>query len=104
EVFTPVNIMAAAIIDCPEELLIPAKCAEELWRKFVFGFDVISERICVPHARYLKARFVELSPELEMMPGEAGILSKNKLPIIVDIAPGRQCRFGFAPKIWTFAC
>src|SRR5881398_449310 len=90
EVFTPANVMAVAIIDGPEELLIPAKCAEELRRKFVFGFDIIRKCICVAHTRYFKARFIELRPHLEMMPSEAGILSKNKFSIIVDIPPGRQ--------------
>src|SRR2546430_14846902 len=104
EVFTPMNVMAVAITDGPEELLIPAKRAEELRREFVFGFDVIGERICVSHTRYFKACFIELCPHLEMMPGEAGILSKNKFSIILDIAPGRQRRFGFAPKIWALAC
>src|SRR5881397_4407845 len=66
------NVMAVAITDGPEELLIPAKRAEDLRREFVFGFDVIGERICVSHTRYFKACFIELGPHLQMMPGEAG--------------------------------
>src|SRR4029077_5039965 len=35
------------------------------------------------------------------MPCEADVLSKNKLSIVADVAPRRQCWFRFAPKIWA---
>src|SRR5262249_13729190 len=37
------------------------------------------------------------------MPCEADVLSKNKLSIVSDVAPGRQRWFRFAPKIWALA-
>ena len=92
-------IVAVAIIDCREELLVPPKRAKELWRKFVFRFDIISKRIRVSHIGYLKAGFIKLRPDLQMMPGETGILPENKFPIVVNVASGRQGRFGFTPKI-----
>src|SRR2546422_9629408 len=64
EVWTPANVMAVAITDRAEELLVPANRAKELRGKFVFRFDIISECICVSHARYFEARFINLGPHL----------------------------------------
>ena len=99
EVSTPLNIMAVAITDCAEELLVPAKRAKELRRKLIFCFDVVSERICVANMRNLEARFIKFDPHLQMTPGKAGVLPKNELAIIVDVASWRQRGFGFPPKV-----
>ncbi len=104
EVLTPLNIMTVAITDRAEELLVPANRAKELRRKFIFCFDVVSECICVANVRNLEARFIKFGPDLQMMPGETGILPKNKFAIIIDVAPGWQRGFGFAPEIWALAC
>src|SRR6266513_4909953 len=90
QIFTPANVMPVAITDGAEELLVPPKRAKKLRGKFVFGFDIISECICVSYSRHFKARFIELRPNLQMTPGEAGILSEDKFSIIVDVASGRQ--------------
>src|SRR5260370_39447939 len=39
-----------------------------------------------------------------MMQGEADILPENKLPVVADVASGRQGLFRLRPKIWTVAC
>src|SRR6478672_1100115 len=70
-------------------------------RKFVFRFDVISKRVRISHVRDFKTRFIKLGPQLQVMPCEADVLSKNKLSIVTDVPTGRQRRFGFTPKIWT---
>ena len=104
EVWTPLNIMAVAIVDRAEELLVPAKRAKELRRKLIFCFDVVSECIRVANVRNLEPRFINFGPHLQIMPGETGILPKNKFAIIIEVASGRQCGFGFAPKIWALTC
>ena len=104
KVWTPLNIMAVAITDRAEELLVPANRAKELRRKLIFCFDVVSECICVANVRNFEARFIKFGPDLQMMPGETGVLPKNKFAIIIDVASGWQRRFGFAPEIRAFAC
>src|SRR5438094_1551183 len=66
EVLAPANIMAVAIIDIAEELLVPTNRAKELRGKFVFRFDVIRVCVCVSYSRYLDARFVKRDPYLRM--------------------------------------
>src|SRR5215472_10561211 len=95
--------MAEAIIERAEDLLIPANRTKELRRKLIFCFDVVSERICVANIRNLEPRFIKFGPQLQMMPGEAGVLSKNKFAIVIDVTSRWQRRFGFAPKIWALA-
>ena len=89
EIWTPMLVTAEAITDCVKELLVPAKRAKKLRRKFVFGFDVISERVRISHIRDFKTRFIKLSPQLQVMPREADVLSKNKFSIVADVAPRR---------------
>ena len=96
--------MAEAIIDRAEKLLVPANRAKDLRRKLIFCFNVVSECIRVANIRNLEARFIKFGPHLQMMPGETGILPKNKFAIIIDIASGWQRGLGFAPEIWAFAC
>src|SRR4029077_2539716 len=96
-------LSAVAIIDCVEYLLVPTNSAKQLRRKFVFRFDVISKRVCIAHVRNLKTHFIKLGPQLQVMPCEADILSKDKLSIVVDVPTGRQRRFRFTPKIRTLA-
>src|SRR5437660_3164869 len=93
--------MAVAIGDRAKQLLVPANGAKELRRKLIFCFDVVSERICVANVRNFEPRFIKFGPDLQMMPGETGILPKNKFAIIIDVASGWQRGFGFAPKIWA---
>src|SRR6266705_1373392 len=38
------------------------------------------------------------------MQGEADILPENKLPVVADVASGRQGLFCLRSKIWTLAC
>src|SRR6266567_696834 len=90
EVLTPLNVMAVAITDRAEELLVPPERAKKLRGKFVFRFDIISECICVSHVRHFEARFIKLGPYLKITPGEAGIRPKNNSPEIVNTGPGRQ--------------
>src|ERR1043166_3331570 len=104
KVRTPVLVTTEAVADSIEQLLVPANRAKELRRKLVFCFDVISERVHISHVWHLESRLVQLCPNLQMMPRETGVLSKDEFPVIADIVPGRQCRFGFAPKIWSLAC
>src|ERR1700747_3523419 len=104
EIWTPLNIMAVAITDRAKQLLVPANGAKELRRELIFCFDVVSECICVANVRNFEPRFVKFDPHLQMMPGETGILPKNKFAIIIDVAARRQRGFGFAPKIRAFAC
>src|SRR5215469_8629188 len=104
EVWTPLNIMAEAIIDCVEELLVPANRTKELRRELIFCFDVVSKCICVANMRNFEARFIKFGPDLQMVPGKTGVLAKNKFAIIIDVASGRQGGFGFPPKLWAFAC
>ena len=96
-------VTADAITDRVEELLVPAERAKQLRRKFVFGFDVISERVRISHIRDFKTRFIKLGPQLQVMPCEADVLSKNKLSIVTDVPTWRQRRFCFTSKIWTLA-
>src|SRR5436305_7954674 len=103
EVLTPANIMAVAIIDIAEELLVPTKRAKELRSKFVFRFHVISECVCVSYSRYLESRFVKLDPYLQMAPCKTGILPKNKLTIIIDITSRRQRWFRLLSYIWAIS-
>src|SRR5215467_15945541 len=103
EVWTPVLVTADAITDCVEELLVPTNRTKKLRRKLVFRFDVISERVCISHARHFKARFIKLGPNLQMTPGETDVLPENIFSVIIDIASGRQRRFCFASKIWALA-
>src|SRR6266542_3680449 len=103
EVLAPANIMAVAIIDIAEELLVPTNRAKELRGKFVFRFDVIRECVCVSHSRHFEAGFVELGPKLQMTPGKTEVLHKDKFAIIIDVTSRRQRRFRLAPKVWAFA-
>src|SRR5438045_9646871 len=98
QIFTPANVMPVAITDGAEELLVPPKRAKQLRGKFVFGFHIISECICVSHSCHFKARFIELRPDLQMTPGKAGILPKDKFTIIIDVTSWRQRGCAFAPK------
>src|SRR5215471_17026237 len=104
KVWTPVVLTTNAIADCAEELLVPANRAKKLRRKLVFCLDIIRECVCISHERDFKPRFIKLGPKLQMMPCETDVLSQNKFSIVVDVAPGRQSGFGFAPKIRTLAC
>src|SRR5947207_14343925 len=78
EVRTPVLVTTEAIADCAEQLLVPANRAKELRRKLVFCFDIISECVRISHVWHLEPRFVTLRPNLQMMPLEADVLSKNE--------------------------
>src|SRR6266480_7257824 len=101
EVFSPANVLAVAITDIAEELLVPTKRAKELRSKFVFRFDVVGKGICISNPRHFKPRFVKLDPYLQMAPCKTGILPKNELTIIIDITSRRQRGFRLLPKIWA---
>src|SRR5262249_34441873 len=103
EVWTPVLVTADAIIDFAEELLVPANRAKKLRHKFVFVLDIIRESVRISDIWHFKTRFIKLGPDLQMMPCEADVLSKNKFSIIADITSGRQRRLGSTPKIRTLA-
>src|ERR1041385_5972537 len=104
EVWTPVFVTPETVADCVEQLVVPANRAKELRRELVFGFDIISEGVHISHIWHLKPRLVKLRPNLQMMPCETGVLSKDKFPVIVDIVPGRSRRFGLAPKTRPLTC
>src|SRR5947207_4772823 len=104
KVLTAANTASRTIIDFGEELLIPPQCAEDLRREFVFRLKIVSECIRVAHTRNFETRFVKFRPQLQMVPSKTDILAENQLPVIIDIAPPRQCSLSFRPKIRAVAC
>src|SRR5206468_3316602 len=101
--FTEVVPPAFVIVDLAEDLLVPAHCAENLRREFIFRFKVVRESVGVAHPRHFEACFVKFRPHLQMMQCEADILAENELTIIVDVATARQCPFRFGSKIRAIA-
>ena len=90
QVIAPWNPVAFAIRNGREKLLVPTQSAEELGRNFVFGLDVIGEGVCVADIRDFETRFIDFSPELEVMPLEADVLGENLLVIVADTATGGE--------------
>src|SRR5206468_12328979 len=104
EILAPANLTARVVGDVAEELLIPTERAEELRREFVFRLKIVSECIRVAHTRNFETRFVKFRPQLQMVPSKTDILAEKQLPVIIDIAPPRQCSLSFRPKIRAVAC
>ena len=99
QVLAPAGVSSRSIVDITEKLLVPSERSEELRRKFVFRFNIISKCVCISASRHFEAGFIQLGPYLQMAPGEARILAENKLAVIADIAVARQSSFGFGSKI-----
>src|SRR5437868_11711493 len=104
KVITPPNATACTVGHGIEQLIVPAERSKKLGREFIFHLKIVSECVRVAYPRHFETGFVEFRPQLQMMPGEADILPENKLPIVADVASGRQGLFCLRPKIWTIAC
>src|SRR5437763_17009251 len=89
EIPTPAKSSHSSSIDAGKELLVPAKCAEELRSDFIFCFKIICKGVRVADPRHLEARFVKFRPHLQMVPGKAGILPQNKFAKIAKVATAR---------------
>src|SRR3954468_5357670 len=103
EILAPPPFFPRSYRDVGEKLLIPAQRAKKLRSKLVLRFKIIGECVCIARPRNLKARFVKLRPDLQMVPGKACILPENKLAKVIDIAAAREGSFGFWPRIWAVA-
>src|SRR5207245_6484436 len=99
EILAPAEFASSAITNTAEELLVPAQRAEKLGSEFIFGLKIISECVRVADTRDFETRLVKFRPHLQMVPGEADILAKNELVIVVNIATARQCPIRFGPEI-----
>src|SRR6266404_5051645 len=86
QILTPADATSCAIADGPEELLVPAERAEQLGRKLIFRFEIVGERVRIADTWHLKTRLIKFCPQLQMVPRETRVLTKNELPVIVDIA------------------
>src|SRR5207253_603823 len=75
EILAPAKITSCAVVNAAEKLLVPTKRAEELRCDFIFGLQIVSERIRIADSRDLKARFIKFRPHLQVMPGETDVLS-----------------------------
>src|ERR1700730_18668123 len=87
------------VSDGTEKLLVPTQRPEELRSYFVFHLDVVGEGVGIAEAWHLEARLVKLCPQLEVMPCEGNILRQNELPIVANIATGRERTRSFGKKI-----
>src|SRR5260370_40793876 len=99
QILVPVNPASFAIADGAEELLIPSERAEKLGRKLIFRFEIGGECVRIADTWHLKTRLIKFCPQLQMVPRETRVLTKQKLPIIVDIAAARQRRVSLGAKI-----
>ena len=91
KILTPAEAAVSPSGDRVKHLLVPTQRAEKLRCEFIFGFKIISERVCVTDPRDFKTRFVNFRLQLQVVPGKARILSQNELAKIANAATARQC-------------
>ena len=96
KILAPAKIAPSPIVDGSKDLLVPAQRTEKLRREFIFRLKIIGERVRVTDPRNFETRFVNFRPQLQVMPGKAGVLPENKFPVITKVAARRQGLFGFA--------
>src|SRR4029077_8147937 len=99
QILTPAQTTLSSVVDGSKNLLVPAQRAEKLRCKFIFSFKIIGERVCVTDPRNFKTRFVNFRPQLQVMPGEAGILTENEFVVITNVAARRQGLFRLRSQI-----
>src|SRR5438552_3013000 len=91
----PTSLPLRALIlvaDGAKKLLVPTQRPEKLRSYFVFRLNIVGESVGIPNSGHLKACLEKLCPQLEMMPCEGNILRQNELPIVANIATGRERR------------
>src|SRR5438552_4985670 len=99
QILAPAQTTLSSVVDGSKNLLVPAQRAEKLRCKFIFSFKIIGERVCVTDPRNFKTRFVNFRPHLQVMPGEAGILTENEFVVITNVAARRQGLFRLRSQI-----
>src|SRR4029077_9172947 len=99
QILTPAEAGFSPIVDGSKDLLIPAQRTEKLRRKFIFRLKIIGERVRVTDPRNFETRFVNFRPQLQVMPGEAGVLAENDFSVITKVAARRQGRFRLRSQI-----
>src|SRR5262245_11374194 len=82
-----------------EEFLIPSKRREESWSELVLHLDVPGENLDVGDSRDFKTCLERLGPDLKVVPRVADFLRKYFLPVVVEVASGRQERLCFGRQI-----
>src|SRR5712664_616634 len=67
QILAPGHVPTVAVGNIAKELLVPAKRAEQLRRKFVFRLKIVGEGVRIAYPRNFEARFVEFCPQLQVM-------------------------------------
>src|SRR6266581_1273227 len=62
QILAPGHVPTVAVGNIAKELLVPAKRAEELWRKFIFRLKIVGEGVRIAHSRNFEARLVKFRP------------------------------------------
>src|SRR5437773_630935 len=92
------------IPDSPEKLLPPTQRPKELRREFVLRLQIIGQFVSVPDPWRLVSRFVNLRPDLPVVPRKAQLLAKNVFMIVPESMSRGQAALRFPAQIRATAC